>query len=123
VPAGVLCVPKIDKSRYYDVQLVDMYTFNYGYIGSRATGNDAGCFAVAGLDWKGDAPPGIKKVFRSETQFGLVGYRTQLFGPKDIDNVKKVQAGYKVQPLSQFLNQPAPRLRRRSTGRRSPRRT
>jgi hypothetical protein len=104
----VLCVPKIDKSRYYDVQLVDMYTFNYGYIGSRATGNDAGCYAVAGPDWKGETPPGIKKVFHSETQFGLVGYRTQLFGPKDIDNVKKVQAGYGVQPLSQFLNQPAP---------------
>ena len=104
----VLCVPKVEKSRYYDVQLVDMYTFNYGYIGSRATGNDAGCYAVAGPDWKGEPPAGIKKVFHSESQFGLVGYRTQLFGPKDIDNVKKVQAGYKVQPLSQFLNQPAP---------------
>jgi hypothetical protein len=104
----VLCVPKIEKSRYYDVQLVDMYTFNYGYIGSRATGNDAGCFMVAGPDWNGDTPAGIKKVFHSETQFGLVGYRTQLFGPKDMPNVVKVQAGYKVQPLSAFLHQPAP---------------
>jgi hypothetical protein len=104
----VLCVPKIEKSRYYDVQLVDMYTFNYGYIGSRATGNDAGCFMVAGPDWKGDTPAGIKKLFHSETQFGLVGYRTQLFGPKDMPNVVKVQAGYKVQPLSAFLHQPAP---------------
>jgi hypothetical protein len=63
---------------------------------------------VAGPDWKGEAPAGIKKVFNSETQFGLVGYRTQLFSPKDMANVVKVQAGYKVQPLSQFLNQPAP---------------
>jgi hypothetical protein len=104
----VLCVPKVEKNRYYDVQLVDMYTFNYGYIGSRATGNDAGCYAVAGPDWKGDTPPGIKKVFHSETQFGLVGYRTQLFSPSDMPNVVKVQAGYKVQTLSQFLKQPAP---------------
>jgi hypothetical protein len=104
----VLCVPKIEKTRYYDVQLVDMYTFNYGYIGSRATGNDAGCFMVAGPDWKGDTPPGIKEVFHSETQFGLVGYRTQLFGPRDMPNVMKVQSGYKVQPLSTFLHQPAP---------------
>jgi hypothetical protein len=104
----VLCVPAVEKGRYYDVQLVDMYTFNYGYIGSRATGNGAGCYMVAGPDWKGETAPGIKKVFHSETQFGLVGYRTQLFGPKDIDNVKKIQAGYKVQPLSQFLKQPAP---------------
>jgi hypothetical protein len=104
----VLCVPEIEKSRYYDVQLVDMYTFNYGYIGSRATGNDAGCFMVSGPNWKGATPAGIKKVFHSETQFGLVGYRTQLFNPSDMPNVEKVQASYKVQTLSQFLNQPTP---------------
>jgi hypothetical protein len=104
----VLCVPKIEKTRYYDVQLIDLYTFNYGYIGSRATGNDAGCFAVAGPDWHGDTPAGIKKVFRSETQLGLAGYRTQLFGPQDMPNVVKVQSGYKVQTLSQFLKQPTP---------------
>ena len=103
----VLCLPKIEKSRYYDVQLIDMYTFNYAYIGSRATGNDAGCFMVAGPDWKGDTLPGIKKVFHSETQFGLIGYRTQLFGPKDMPNVVKIQSGYKVQTLSAFLHQPA----------------
>jgi hypothetical protein len=38
----------------------------------------------------------------------LIGYRTQLFGPDDIDKVKAIQAGYQVQPLSAFLNQPAP---------------
>jgi hypothetical protein len=101
----VLCVPKVEKTRYYDVQLVDMYTFNYGYMGSRATGNDAGCYMVAGPDWKGETPKGINKVFHSETQFGLVGYRTQLLGPNDMPNVKKVQAGYKVQPLSAFAHQ------------------
>jgi hypothetical protein len=104
----VLCVPPIEKSRYYAVQLVDMYTFNYGYIGSRATGNGGGCYMVAGPDWKGEQPPGIEKVFRSETQFSLAGYRTQLFNPSDIGNVKKIQAGYRVQPLSAFLHQPAP---------------
>src|SRR5271169_5775046 len=29
----VLSVPEVEKGRYYAVQLVDMYTFNYGYIG------------------------------------------------------------------------------------------
>ncbi len=50
----------------------------------------------------------MKKVFRSETEFVFAFYRTQLFHPGDLDNVKKVQAGYKVQPLSQFLEKPAP---------------
>jgi hypothetical protein len=104
----VICVPAIPKERYYSVQFIDMYTFNYGYIGSRATGNDAGCYMVAGPDWKGETPAGIKQVFRNETQFGLTIFRTQLFSPADIDNVKAIQAGYKVQPLSAFLGQPAP---------------
>jgi len=104
----VLSVPDVEKGRYYSVQLEDGNTFNYGYIGSRATGNDAGDYMVAGPDWKGETPPGIKKVFHSTTQFSLAGYRTQLFGPDDMPNVVKVQSGYKVQPLSAFLKQPAP---------------
>ena len=35
----VICNPEIEKGRYFAVQLVDMYTFNYGYIGTRTTGN------------------------------------------------------------------------------------
>jgi hypothetical protein len=31
-----------------------------------------------------------------------------LFDPEDMPNVVKVQSGYKVQPLSAFLKQPAP---------------
>ena len=104
----VLSVPAVEKGRYYAVQLEDGNTFNYGYIGSRATGNDAGDYMVAGPDWKGETPPGIKKVFHSTTQFSLAGYRTQLFGPADMPNVVKVQSGYKVQPLSAYLKQPAP---------------
>ena len=104
----VFCVPAIDKDRYYSVQLTDMYSFNYGYVGSRATGTAAGCYMIAGPGWKGDKPDGIAKVFNTETQFGLVIFRTQLFNPADIDNVRKIQAQYVAQPLSQFLKQPVP---------------
>lgn len=104
----VLTVPSIEKSRYYSLQFVDMYTFNFAYVGSRATGDGAGSFLLAGPKWKGDKPKGIKSVIRSETEFAFVLYRTQLFNPGDIDNVKKIQAGYKVQALSEFLGKPAP---------------
>jgi hypothetical protein len=103
----VISVPAVEKSRYYAVQLEDGNTFNYGYIGSRSTGSEAGDYLVVGPDWNGATPPGIKKVFRSTTQFSVAGFRTQLFGPDDMDNVKKVQAGYKAQPLSAYLKQPA----------------
>jgi hypothetical protein len=104
----VLSVPAVEKSRYFSVMLCDGNTYNYGYIGSRATGNEAGDYMVAGPDWKGETPSGIKKVFRSSTQFSAVAYRTQLFNPEDMPNVVKIQAGYKVRPLSQYLKQPAP---------------
>jgi hypothetical protein len=98
----------VEKKRYYSVMLCDGNTYNFGYIGSRATGSDPGDYLVVGPDWKGETPPGIKKVFYSTTPFALTGYRTQLFNPGDMPNVEKVQAGYKVQPLSVFLKQPTP---------------
>jgi len=103
----VLSVPAVDPKRYYAVMLCDGNTYNYGYIGSRATGSEAGDYLVVGPDWKGTTPPGIRKVFRSSTQFSLAVYRTQLFNPDDLDGVKKVQGGYKAQPLSAYSKQPA----------------
>jgi hypothetical protein len=105
----VLTVPSIEKGRYFSVQLIDAYTFNFAYLGSRATGNDGGSFLIAGPGWKGETPKGLKKVIRSETEFVLAVYRTQLFNPGDLDNVKKVQAGYEAQPLSVFLKTFAPK--------------
>jgi hypothetical protein len=104
----VLCNPEIEKSRYFSVQLVDLYTFNYGYAGSRTTGNGAACHMVVGPGWKGEIPEGIAKVFRSESDFSLAIIRTQLFDPPDIENVKRIQAGYRAVPLSAFRNEPAP---------------
>ncbi len=105
----VLTVPKIEPNRYFSIQLIDAYTFNFDYIGTRTTGNDGGSFLIAGPNWKGETPKSIKKLFRSDTYLALAAYRTQLFNPSDIENVKKIQAGYKVQPLSTFLGQSAPK--------------
>jgi hypothetical protein len=104
----VISVPAVSKERYYTIQLLDGNTYNYGYIGSRATGSDPGDYLVVGPDWKGETPPGIKKVFSSTTPFSFSVIRTQLFNPADMPNVEKVQEGYKAQPLSAFLKQPAP---------------
>ena len=104
----VISVPAVEPGRYYAVQLTDWNTFNYGYIGCRTTGNDAGDYLIAGPDWNGETPVGIKKVFHSTTEFTLAIFRTQLLGPDDMPNVTKVQAGYHAVPLSTFLHRPAP---------------
>jgi hypothetical protein len=105
----VLTIPAIEANRYFSVQLVDAYTFNFAYIGTRTTGNGGGTYMVAGPDWSGETPDGIDTVFKSDTRIVLAIYRTQLFDPSDIDNVKKVQAGYTAEPLSTFLGTEAPK--------------
>ena len=105
----VLCVPEIEPDRYYSVMLTSQYTFNFGYIGTRATGNGAGCYGVVGPSWSGAMPAGIDTVFTSETEFALATYRTQLFDPADIDNVKAIQAKYEAKSLSVFLGSPKPK--------------
>lgn len=104
----VVTMPKIEKNRYYTGQLVDLYTFNFAYLGTRAFGNDGGNFVIAGPDWKGSTPAGIKAVLQAQTQFAYLLLRTQLFNAADIGNVRKIQAGYRAVPLSKFLGHPAP---------------
>jgi hypothetical protein len=104
----VVSAPAVEKERYYSIQLIDGNTYNFGYIGTRATGSEPGDYLVVGPDWKGETPAGIKKVFRSTTPFPLALIRTQLFNPADMPNVEKIQAGYKAEPLSAFLKQAAP---------------
>jgi hypothetical protein len=104
----VITVPKMEKNRYFVFQLMDLFTFNFAYIGSRTTGNDGGNFLLAGPGWKGETPKDITGVIHSETSLLSIVGRTQLFNPGDLDNVKAIQAGYKVRPLSAFERSQAP---------------
>jgi hypothetical protein len=104
----VLTVPEVEEGRYYSIQFTDAYTFNTDYAGTSTTGNSAANLLVVGPRWTGETPNGVKKVIRSETHFLMPIYRVQLFNARDIENVKKVQAGFKVQTLSAFLGQPSP---------------
>jgi hypothetical protein len=104
----VVTMPKIEPDRYYTAQLVDLYTYNFAYLGTRAFGNDGGVFVIAGPGWNGPAPAGVKAVIRAETQFAYGLFRTQLFNLADLANVNKIQAGYRAEPLSSFLGKAAP---------------
>lgn len=106
----VLTLPKVEESRYYSVQLIDLYTQNFAYLGTRSTGNSGGHFMIAGPDWKGPQPANIDRVVKSESNIAYALYRTQLFDDQDLGKVKDIQKGYKVQPLSNYLGQPAPKV-------------
>jgi hypothetical protein len=104
----VLTIPPIEKNRYFSVQLVDLYTFNFDYIGSRTTGNDGGDYLLTGPNWSGEVDSAFKKVIRAQTEFVLAIYRTQLFKSDDLENVKKIQAAYQVRTMSGFLKELGP---------------
>jgi hypothetical protein len=104
----VFTVPPIAGGRYWSLQLIDLYTHNFDYLGSRTTGNDGGSYMIAGPDWQGEEPAGITRVIRCETSIASAQFRTQLINPDDLENVKAIQKQYIVKPLSAFLGQPAP---------------
>ena len=99
----MISVPAVESSRYYSIQLIDMYTFNFAYVGTRATGNAPGHYLLAGPDWIGEKPAGVHSVIKCEMQFAFNLFRTRLFNPGDIENVKKVQAGYRVHADAELL--------------------
>ena len=103
----VLTMPKIDKNRYYSAQIIDSYTYDVDYLGTRKDGNDGGNFLIVGPNskWNGTTPAGIKRVVKLDTEFAYVIYRNQLFNAQDMPNVMKVQEGYKIQTLSKYLGQ------------------
>jgi len=104
----VLSVPAVTDGRYYSFQLIDLYTHNFDYIGTRKTGFDAGNYLLAGPDWEGEKPEGIDKVLRSETNLAMALGRTQVNGSADADKAKEVMSGYALQSLSSFLGTEAP---------------
>jgi hypothetical protein len=103
----VFTIPKIEKERYYSVQLIDLYTHNEAYISSVAN-NVPGDYLLVGPDWRGEVPKGITKVIPFETNFLFSIHRTQLFSPNDIDNLKKILDTYHVEPLSTYFAVKAP---------------
>ena len=104
----VISVPEMEPERFYHVQLIDWYTHNYAYIGTRTNGNKTGKYLLAGPAWKGDTPEGITQVMRSETDLIFAIIRTQLFSPDDLDRVKEIQSSYALEPLSSFIGKDAP---------------
>lgn len=104
----VISVPEITDNRYYSFQLIDLYTHNFDYIGTRTTGFDAGNYLIAGPEWKGEKPEGIDQVLQSEGDFVVALGRTQVYNEKDADQARAIMTTFKIQPLSEFSGQPAP---------------
>jgi len=107
----VIHVPEMEPERFYQVQLIDLYTHNYAYISTVAAGNQSGNYLLTGPGWEGNVPADISAVIPSETSMIFMVVRTQLFNPEDLDRVQEIQQAFKFQPLSAYtgtLEPPTP---------------
>src|SRR5262245_44939102 len=88
----VLSVPDM-AGRYYLLPMIDMWTDVFCVVGSRTTGSKAANFLIVAPDWKGQLPGGMTRIVAPTSTLWILG-RTQTNGPKDYENVHKVQDGY-----------------------------
>ena len=104
----VISVPPTGE-RYFVIQLVDMATDNFAYIGTRTTGQQGGDFVLVGPSFKGALPAKkFDRVIVCPSQFVALATRTALNGPEDLENVIQLQDQLAVTPLSRFLGTSAP---------------
>jgi hypothetical protein len=93
--------------RYYLLPMLDAWSDVFASPGWRTTGTQAGNFLVTPPGWSGDVPSGMTRISAPTPYVWIIG-RTKTDGPSDYDAVHKIQAGYKITPLSQWGKTPLP---------------
>jgi hypothetical protein len=96
----VVSVPDTE-GRYYLFPMLDMWTDVFASPGWRTTGTEAANYLVTPPGWTGAVPDGMPQIKAPTPYVWIIG-RTKTDGPADYEAVHKIQAGYKVSPLSRF---------------------
>ena len=101
--------------RYYLLPMLDMWTDVFASPGWRTTGTEAGNFIVVPPGWRPDLRDRLIEEFKlpkdtqridAPTPYVWIIGRTKTDGPQDYDAVNKIQAGYKITPLSKWGKAP-----------------
>ena len=97
--------------RYYLLPMLDMWSDVFASPGWRTTGTQAGSFIIVPAGWRPDLRDKLIEEFKlpkdtqridAPTPYVWIIGRTKTDGPADYAAVHKIQAGYKITPLSEW---------------------
>jgi hypothetical protein len=94
----LLTVPAV-SDRYYNFQLLDMYTNTFADIGVLTDRGRTGRYAIVGPGWHGILPSGVTRIDAPTPDVWLLG-RTEVKGPTDLAAVAAIQQRYVLDPLT-----------------------
>jgi hypothetical protein len=87
--------------RYYLLPMLDMWSDVFASPGWRTTGTQASNFLLTPPSWSGTVPTEFTQIEAPTPYVWIIG-RTKTDGPADYNAVHKIQAGYKITPLSEW---------------------
>jgi hypothetical protein len=102
----IISAPDTD-GRYYLLPMLDMWSDVFASPGSRTTGTQAGNFIIVPPHWTGAVPAEFTRIDAPTPYVWIIG-RTKTNGPSDYEAVHKIQAGYKITPMSGWGKTPQP---------------
>jgi hypothetical protein len=94
----VLHVPDF-SGRYYSVQFTDPFDVDFAYVGTRATGTQAGDYLITGLDWKGQVPSGMTQISSPSNSVLVLG-RVLVYSDSDLPTAYGLSKLIQLAPLS-----------------------
>jgi hypothetical protein len=94
----VLHVPDF-SGRYYSMQFTDPYDVDFAYVGTRATGTQAGDYLVTGPGWRGQVPSGMKPIPSANNSVLVIG-RVLVYSDSDLPTAYNLAKQIQIGPLA-----------------------
>jgi hypothetical protein len=105
----VITVPAMKEGSHYDIELIDLYTYRFGELGTEKDGNAGGSFMIVPPAWAGKTPDKITRMIGCETDFALAIIRGHGSRIEATAATEAFLMAFNVERLSGFLDTKAPR--------------
>lgn len=94
-----------DRTRYFNISFMDAFTDNFAAIGTGPSGGEGGRYWIAGPDWRGEAPAGVKVLTSSTHDVWMLG-RILVEGPEDLAAAAALQRQITIRPVTDAAPRP-----------------